>query len=264
MTTIQVGNIKPLLDYTDENYRPYDPGGYLYNLMLKYPMEEKFKNEFVELVYTTLIAWNMNQRAAKLSGFEEAFKKSLFENKEKIQSLEKYRLEELDSIEPLEKSIIDLFENLNLVDEGKPKLVTFSKTLHFFLPNLLMPIDRAYTILFFYNRYNFTKNEQIKIYLDVFEQFRQFAKEYGNSDVFKDYSKRWNKNIPKMIDNIIIAHISIINKQKEDNNKRNKILINKNPLTKKQLEELSRLQNQGNIDSAKEYLHKCLEENYTD
>jgi len=203
-TVIQEKNIQGLLDYTKNNYRPYDPGMYLYNLVTKYSGEKKFTEDFIELVYTTLIAWNMNQRGAKLSEFN-FFKKSLIENQLAIQSLEKYRIEDLESIDEVKKQINFLFENLNLVAEDKPKLVTFSKTVHYFLPNLLMPIDRAYTLMFFYKNINFDKNKQIQIYFEIFEQFQQFAKKYIG--YFDRYDNQWNKNIPKMIDNIIIAYI---------------------------------------------------------
>ena len=205
---IKATDIKELLDYTNEEYRPYDPGLYLYNLMSNYLFEEKFSNEFIELVYTTLTAWNMNQRGAKLVKFD-LFKQSIFDNKNIIQSLEKYRIEELDTIiDVIEKPIRSLFNKLNLV-ETQSKLVTFSKTLHFFLPNLLMPIDRAYTLCFFYKNYNKADvDEQIRIYLDIFEQFRQFARKNKDNEAFKEHEKRWNKNLPKMIDNIIIAFVS--------------------------------------------------------
>jgi len=206
---IKATDIKELLDYTNEEYRLYDPGLYLYNLMSNYSFEKKFSDEFIELVYTTLIAWNMNQRKAKLSKFD-LFKKSLLDNKNTIQSLEKYRIEELESSDIIEKPIRSLFEKLDLVDKGNPQLVTFSKTLHFFLPNLLMPIDRAYTLTFFYNNHNFSGadvDKQITIYLSVFEQFRQFAKTHRDNDAFKEHEKRWNKNLPKMIDNLIIGYI---------------------------------------------------------
>jgi len=204
---IKAEDIKTLLDYTNERYRLYDPGLYLYNLMSNYSFKEKFSDEFIELVYTTLTAWNMNQRAAKLAKFD-LFKQSIFDNKDTIQSLEKYRIEELDTIDIIEKPIRSLFDKLNLV-ETKSKLVTFSKTLHFFLPNLLMPIDRAYTLCFFYNYYREGDfDEQIRIYLDIFDQFRLFARKHIDNNAFKERDKRWNKNLPKMIDNIIIAFIN--------------------------------------------------------
>ncbi len=204
-TSIKTDTIPKLLQYTKEEYRPYDPGQYLYNLVTEFPNEMKFTNKFIELVYTTLIAWNMNQRSAKLSNFD-LFKESLIKHEQTIKSLEQYRIENLDYVDNLKETIVSLFKNLKLVAKNKPKLVTFSKTLHFFLPNLLMPVDRSYTLLFFYNNTNFNKtdDEQIQIYCDIFEQFRQFAKVWNYANYVDE---KWNKNIPKMIDNIIIAYI---------------------------------------------------------
>ena len=205
---IKTTDIKGLLDYTNEKYRPYDPGLYLYILMSEYSFEEKFTDKFIELVYTTLTAWNMNQRGAKLCDFK-VFKDSLIDNQSIIESLKGYKIEELDSIDILKKPIESLFKNLRLVPESqKRKLVTFSKTLHFFLPNLLMPIDHTYTLRFFNQYLSEKENQQIEVYLYVFEQFRLFAKDHKDDASFKVRSERWNKNFPKMIDNIIIAYIS--------------------------------------------------------
>ena len=41
-----------------------------------------------------------------------------------------------------------LFENMKVTNSNS-KLVSFSKTLHFLLPNLVMPMDRANTLPFF-------------------------------------------------------------------------------------------------------------------
>ena len=172
---------------------------------MDFSFETKFSEKFIELAYTTLIAWNMNQRAAKLSDFN-TFKRSLLQNKQLIQSLEPYKIQNLSNSNDLIGTLKLLFDNLQLVADGKPKLVTFSKTLHYFLPDLLMPIDRAYTITYFYNSTNIPKaaEQQFQIYWDVFEQFISLATQY-NFESHKDIS--WNRNIPKIIDNIIIAFI---------------------------------------------------------
>jgi hypothetical protein len=205
ISTFTSENISNLVEYTATKYRPYDPGQYLYKLAMEFPNERKFTEKFIELTYTTLIAWNMNQRGAKLSEYE-IFKNSLIEHKERIRSLERFRIEKnLDGRE-LTNEIEFLFKNLKLVSIDKPKLVTFSKTLHFFLPNLLMPIDRSYTLHFFYNSTNVPKDDvkQIIIYNDILNQFRQLSEVYN----FKIHLDRnWNRNIPKIIDNIIIAYI---------------------------------------------------------
>jgi len=255
---IQANDIKNLLVYTEMEYGPYNPGQYLYNLIFENSFDEKFDEKFIELVYTTLIAWNMDQRGAKLSEFN-LFKDSLMDHQKEIQSLKEFRLEEIkekDIDDCIREHIRTLFENLKLVDKDKPKLVTFSKTLHYFLPNLLMPIDRAYTLKFFYNNHNFkkTNDEQIQIYIDIFKQFRKFAVEH-NCINYMDCGKRWNKNIPKMIDNMIIAYVKLYKNDKYKNDK---------PLTDSQLSEYFNYLNTGDKDSAREYFRKHSEENYTD
>ena len=70
-----------------------------------------------------------------------------------------------------------------------------------------MPIDRSYTLMFFYHNTNFDKydNSQSTKYLEILIEFWQLATKF-NFDQYLD--DRWNRNIPKIIDNIIIAYIS--------------------------------------------------------
>ena len=210
-TTFQAGNIPSLVQYTATKYRPYDPGQYLYRLVTEVSNETKFCDKFIELTYTTLIAWNMNQRGAKLSDFP-TFKDSLLEHRQVIESLGGLRIETLTDIKGLADKIEFLLEKLKLVAKDKPKLVTFSKTLHYFLPNLLMPIDRAYTITFFYNSTSvpFEDSKQFKMYCDIFKQFQELAATYNFGD---HIDMNWNRSIPKIIDNIIIAHIQTTKKK---------------------------------------------------
>jgi hypothetical protein len=196
-------NIPKLVRYTANYYRPHDPGQYLYNLITQYSNKTKFTEEFIELTYTTLIAWNMNQRGAKLSDFK-IFKNSILKHEQSIKSLENYKIEFLDNTEQISPTIKQLFDNLQLVNEGKPKLVTFSKTMHYFLPHLLMPIDRSHTLKLFYRSFPDEYNKQYEMYMEVFNEFWKLVQVYD----FKSHlDNSWNRNIPKTIDNIIIAYV---------------------------------------------------------
>ena len=76
-----------------------------------------------------------------------------------------------------------LFEKLNLVKTKSP-LVTFSKTLHFFLPNLVVPIDRRYTCDFFKiypNRIN-GKEREVQL-VDFFNLQKAFMRTYKKNCV---------------------------------------------------------------------------------
>jgi hypothetical protein len=207
--------IKKLRDYIEKNFK-YN---FKYNLcqyknVLGYS-GDKFSDEFIKLVYNMLKSWGMNQLGAKLNDFD-SFKDSIIEPKniDAIQSLQKSRkyefLEEIDSFNTIKDEIRTLFDGLKLVDGDKPKLVTFAKTMHFFVPNLLMPIDRKYILDFFYNDQSIPKDddEQIKIYEDIFEEIRKYSRKLTPKE---NYLKPngWSRNMPKLIDNIIIAYMQI-------------------------------------------------------
>ena len=202
--------VKKSINTTKNNYRKYDPGWYLYRKITSYNnIDSKFTDEFIELIYVTLIAWNMNSRGAKLSDYN-VFKNSIIRNKNAIKNLSEYRLQKLSS-EKLNKILMEdgfeLFSNLDLVADTKPRLVTYSKTLHFLLPNLFVPIDRKYTMKYFYGHTNIPKNveRQYRRLLDITEEYRLFASLVKISK-YKDTV--WNTNIPKTIDNMIIGFMS--------------------------------------------------------
>jgi hypothetical protein len=83
MKNLEIFNNENLLEkalvITEKNYRPYDSGWYLYKLVSQYD-KNKYSHEFIELVYVTLSAWNMNSRGAKLNDFD-LFKESIIKNK---------------------------------------------------------------------------------------------------------------------------------------------------------------------------------------
>ena len=210
--------IANLLKETENRYR-LDKGGHdnaaeLYDQVMRYPRADILSDDFLELVYETLKAFNMNVKGAKLSR-PLSFKESLKKHGDIILSLSKCNLEQVDG--NLKKTIGTLFDELELVRTKAP-LVTFSKTMHFLLPDLFMPIDRKYTIQYFYRhppykRANYglhyltdTRKKQKERLFEVFEQFRLIL--HKHREVLKEESNsRWNRNIPKVIDNIIIAYV---------------------------------------------------------
>ena len=207
------------LNKTKEYYRSLDPGNYLYNLLLKKRDEiDMFGDEYLELVYTTLIAWNMNGRGAKLNDFE-LFKKSIRESKLNIESLKRYRIEALtkESKKEVLLKVGVLFRELDLLGDSwtgnkiKSKIVMFSKTLHFLLPELIVPIDRKYTLNFFYGNFDVPtdadklKNDekQIELFGELYDKFCEIAEVYDLTGYEDD---KWNLSVPKIIDNAIIGY----------------------------------------------------------
>jgi hypothetical protein len=196
------------LEKTKKFYRRYDPGWYLYRKVAsESSIAAKFTDEFIELVYVTLAAWNMNSRGAKLSEFD-IFKESIYRNREYFTRLANYRLEQLSSTSLRELLVGDartLFFNLELVADGKPRLVTYSKTFHFFLPDLFVPIDRRYTLTYFYKSEDVPNklDMQFQRLSDILEECRRLA---TSIQLNRFLDNIWNANVPKTIDDIIIGY----------------------------------------------------------
>jgi len=209
-------NIAKYLQIVKKEYRLLDPGSYLYIELLKTKdINKKFTKKYIELIYVTLSAWNMNSRGAQLEDFN-IFLKKLEQNKKTIIKLSNYHINKITDKEADDVFVIlsDLYKNMKLT-KTKTNIVTFSKTLHFLLPNLIVPMDRKYTLSYFYNSINLNQpweNEFNKYYFPIFKECISFAK---NKDLKKYVDKNINQTIPKIIDNIIIGY----EKQKKKDNK---------------------------------------------
>ena len=193
------------VNYTTNEYRNHDNAFILYRQVLEVDNQSKFTLEFIVLLYRTLKAWNMNSRLAQLSNFDD-FKNSIQNNRYSIISLNNYRLENItnESKQITFNILHELFNDLDLTSTDT-KIVTFSKTLHFMVPNLVPPMDRTYTFDFFYNYHTFsrTNDQEFECFTEIFNCYIQLARKY-NYTTF--YDTRWNRNIPKIIDNAIIGY----------------------------------------------------------
>lgn len=190
------------------NYRLISPSLYLYKKVIeKHNKCDSYKklyedNEFLELIYMTLIAWNMNQRRAKLVSFEE-FRDSILENQNQksLNELSTFHLKSLsnDELNKVLEKIEKLFKNIKVM-KSKSKIVGISKTLHFLLPNLIMPMDRKYTMCV----YSKDIEKEFKTFKKVFIKFHEIIKRLHLTD--NDINNfNWNTSIPKLIDNALIG-----------------------------------------------------------
>ena len=194
------------------NYRLISPSLYLYKKIIeKHQSQKDFDklmkdDEFLELIYITLIAWNMDQRGAKLTSFIE-FKESVLDSQHILKEMYNYRLDSLSDkdLDIVLYEIEKLFNNLKVM-KSKSKIVGVSKTLHFLLPNLIMPIDRRYTMNFFYghNAYNQDSSKEFKTFKEIFIAFYTVSKKLNLTDEDID-NFNWNTSIPKLIDNALIG-----------------------------------------------------------
>ena len=196
--------IKKYLDTTSTDYRYLEPGRLLYIMTMKFGYKDKFSDKFLELAYTTLKAWGMDSQSARLVKFSE-FKEKICKSKALFDDLKNKKIEQLYAGK-LYVQLHDLFKALKL-SETDSQLVTVSKTMHFFLPNLIAPIDRRYTLNFFHknNQNTFSDIEkQFLVFMKIEEAYSLFSQKH-ELRAFQD--KGWNQNIPKIMDNLVIGYM---------------------------------------------------------
>lgn len=113
----------------------------------------KNETEFYELLYATLVSWGMHRMGpggAKLVGFEE-FRSSLLDAASGILALRPLKMHDLDG-----DSAADVADQLGevmkalTISRSNTQMVACSKALHHLLPELVPPMDREYTLWFFY------------------------------------------------------------------------------------------------------------------
>jgi len=163
------------------------------------PLKDLLKRkDFVELLYITLVAWDMNARGAKMKYFDE-FRINILRNKNYFEELSKYKLNNINEIDFLKvKGILErLYDGLNLM-KTKGKLVSNSKLMHYLLPDLVMPMDRENTLKFFFGNTGETKQK----FLDIIECSYYIIKDIKLKRFLDD---TWNQSIPKVLDNAIIC-----------------------------------------------------------
>jgi len=150
-------------------------------------MELFLRNDYhFEILYATLFSWDMNSRGAKMKYFDE------FKEIERLG-------EDLD-IAKLKPILMKTYEELNLM-KTSGKLVSNSKLLHFLFPNLLMPMDRANTLTYFYGN----TNELVNKYIEIIDLSFEIMKQPLKWNYFLDNER--NTTVPKIIDNAIILMV---------------------------------------------------------
>ncbi len=177
---------------------------------------ELIRNDmFCRKIYGTLEAWNMNQRGARLQEFG-IIEKSLRQHEPYLIDLYKNSLDSISSLgdENGGKVIRDLefaFCHLEVM-KSKRRIVGVSKTLHFLLPHLVMPIDSTYTMLNFYgsNKYHDKAEKEFQTFVDIFTKIHRITKQLKLTSSDVD-GEKWNTSIPKLIDNAIIGFDKYMN-----------------------------------------------------
>jgi len=160
-------------------------------------------DDFLWSLYETLRFWGMESQGAHRASYTK-FKEELQTNTDLIATFDGLRIDnpQLD-IQKIIKELWPLMNSLQ-INENKTKLVACSKVLHHILPDLIVPIDRTYTGVFFNRDYVQAFQEyQARTLSIAMENFVIIARAANPAQYV---GKGWNTCQTKIIDNAIVGY----------------------------------------------------------
>jgi len=150
----------------------------------------------IEILYATLVSWDMNSRGAKMKYFDE-FRTNVLSCLNQFRELENYEQSLSIDLSMLMPILRNTYESLSLMETSR-KLVSNSKLLHFLFPKLLMPMDGMSTLSYFYGH----TGESVNKYVEIIGLLYEIMNKPENWNNYLD--NNWNTSVPKMVDNAII------------------------------------------------------------
>jgi hypothetical protein len=159
---------------------------------------------FTLLLHATLQKWGIGRRASRLVPLD-VFRAQLREYAAHIADLQEASLER----GPIDAGTIERIDHLVrtlTVVENKAKIVACTKTLHHLLPDLVPPMDRAWTGAFFGWSTVDPQNNQREILDETLHAFARIARETRPSQFV---GKGWRTSLTKVLDNALIGYCMI-------------------------------------------------------
>lgn len=153
-------------------------------------------NYNIEILYATLVAWDMNSRGAKMKYFDD-FKANILSCLEEFRAIENLEESNNTDLATLLSTLTSTYADLNLMKTHR-RLVSNSKLLHFLFPKLFVPMDGANTLSYFYGNHT----EKPDKYVEIIELSYEIMNRSANWENYLDNG--WNTTVPKMIDNAVI------------------------------------------------------------
>jgi hypothetical protein len=161
--------------------------------------------KFLHLLYKTLKAWGIGRRGSRLID-EPRFGHALQQHQILLEELEVLNIEDTSlDVQSVGEILSDLSANLGIVNNIS-KIVPGSKTLHHLLPDLVPPLDRQWSGLFFHWQPSDPQYAHDKIFGEAFESFASIAQRTNPSRLIDD---RWNTSATKTLDNALIGYCKV-------------------------------------------------------
>ena len=158
-------------------------------------------DQFLKALYRTLQAWGIGSRRSRLKPFGEFA--GIFERQAQVvgqfeaMTIDDPRLDTNATTNALWALLLQL-----PIVENAAILVSATKALHHVLPNLVVPMDREYTQIFFGWHNPKFQYDQRECFLEAFGVFAQVARTVNPSQFL---NKSWNSSRSKVIDNAVVG-----------------------------------------------------------
>lgn len=163
---------------------------------------------FLESLYATLTAWGMHRMGpggAKLVEFP-VLVASFRKLEEPIRRISALVLEHLRSeqVESVTEEVWEVISALN-IGCGETRIVAGSKALHHVLPDLVPPIDREYTLRFFFNHKSLNQGDE-NAFREIYPRFHRVAVACSG-EIQARIGRGMNTSPTKVIDNAIVGYV---------------------------------------------------------
>jgi hypothetical protein len=157
--------------------------------------------QFQRALYKTLRAWGIGARGSRLKPFD-AFVATLSRLKEPVAQLETAIIDDqrLDVSATID-TLWTLQSQLEIV-ENAATLVPVTKALHHMLPELVVPMDREYTQMFFGWHNPQFQYGQRTCFAEAFGAFVKIARAANPSQYV---NRGWNSSRTKVLDNALVG-----------------------------------------------------------
>ncbi len=172
------------------------------------PCSALHSDEFLDYLYATLASWGMHRMGpggAKLADMSQ-IKDSFAHQEASIREVQSLSMCTIPSahVSHVTSRVWDILDSLRVGTSGT-KLVANSKALHHLLPALVPPIDRAYTLRFFYNNTMLNKGDEAT-FKEIYPYFHRIALA-RREQITSHLGSGMNTSETKVIDNAIVGFV---------------------------------------------------------
>jgi hypothetical protein len=166
-------------------------------------------DNFLESLYRTLQAWGIGMRASRLKPFDD-FCRILRRLGDAIANFETTTLDDPGlQIGTTAEALWSVIEKVSIV-ENAAVVVSATKTLHHILPDLVVPIDREYTKMFFGWHNPKFQYGQRECFVEALVVFANIAQAVHPAQYV---GAGWRSSRTKVIDNAVVGLIQALKTQ---------------------------------------------------